>query len=201
MKSRWFLKYILGWLHAHDLLISSVHLRFPPLLSYKLTSINHVTPSNILQYSCTHIRPLIRSGHSTYSGYPPILGIVMSRPYLCPYRDACIPIIAVPRCLTVRVASHHFPPTTSGNCSHQPAFSISHPLRMSRLFPLLLGHFLSTLLLTILYYGVLCKLLGQFNGSLPQSIAVGCTHNCGHDQHLDLFTGSSLSEIEIEYLY
>jgi len=124
-----------------------------------------------------------------------------SRPYLCPYRDTCVPIIAVPRCLTVRVASHHFPPTTSGNCSHQPAFSISRPLRMSRLFPLLLGRFLSTLLLTILYYGVLCKLLGQFNGSLPQSIAVGCTHNCGHDQHLDLFTGSSLSEIEIEYLY
>ena len=85
MKSGWFLKYIPGWLHAHDLLISSVHLRFPPLLSYKLTSIDHVTPSNMYPNTlfllpsnipAPHIRPLIRSGHSMYSGYPPILGIV-----------------------------------------------------------------------------------------------------------------------------
>ena len=118
-----------------------------------------------------------------------------------PHRDACVPIIAVPRCLTVRISIATYRLPHAVIVPIIPPAPSSRPLTMSRLFPLLLGHFPSTLLLNILYYGVLCKLLGQFNGSLPQSIAVGCAYNCGHDQHLDLFTGSSPSEIEIEYVY
>ena len=191
-----------------------IHLRFPPLLSYKLTSIDHVMLSNMypntlfsltLQYSYTHIRPLIRSGHSTYSGYPPILGIVTvgNRPdctsvHIGTLAFPSLPCLAASLCASLPIIFRLPHPVIVPVIPPSPS---SRPLRMSRLFPLLLGRFPSTLLLTILYYGVLCKLLGQFNGSLPQSIAVGCTHNCGHDQHLDLFTGSSLSEIEIEYLY
>ena len=87
------------------------------------------------------------------------------------------------------------PLTKSGTCSHHPACSIIPPLMMSRLFPLLLGYSSSVFLPTTLYHGVLCRLLDQFNGSLPQSIAVCCVHNCGDNPHQGIFSGSSLSEI------
>ena len=132
----------------------------------------------------------------------PSLGVVMVGnhlvPYLCPHRDVFLPINAV-RC--AHGASHrcHLPnPVLVPIIPPAPS---SRPSMMSRLFPLLLGRFPSIFLLTILYHGVLCRIWGQFNGSLPESMAVCCAHNCGDNQHLDLFTGTPLSEIEMVYEY
>src|SRR6266700_1794823 len=55
--------------------------------------------------------------------------------------------------------------------------SLSCPLMKSMLFPLLLGCFLSTVLLYILYHTVLCRLQGQFNSFLHYGIPMCCAMN------------------------
>jgi hypothetical protein len=92
----------------------------------------------------------------------------LSRPvapsYLCLHWDISFPMPCRRR---VRVASHHCRLPNPVVVPIIPPAPSSRPLMMSRLFPLLLGHFPSYFLLTILYSGVLCRLWGQLYGSLP----------------------------------
>ena len=133
---------------------------------------------------------------SMSSGSLPSLGVVTVSNH-CPSVPLSILgyFLPMPCCCHVRVFSHqcHWPNPVLVPII--PLVPLSHPWWWAGCFHCywgILPQFFCQLHCTMVYYG---RLLDQFNGSLPQSIAVCCAHNCGDNPHQDIFSGSSLSEI------